>query len=202
MTNKDFLPKDKFFDVCKNGTTTDVKNAISAGANVNTVWAYKNYSKKNFTPLMVAVCDNPNFDVVSELIAQGAKIDMQDANKRTALMWAVLRCIENPDSEVSFEAVRVLIANGADVNLQDNDDKTVLMLALEGAQNLDVIFRCFGDKNSSNWLNFNFGLRDKDGMTAHDFVEKGVSEERFANDWDNLSAINSLTSTNVVDDDE
>ena len=151
MTDKKFLPKDNFFDVCRNGTAIDIQNAIAAGADVNIRWAYNNPIDKDFTPLMVAVCENPHFGVVSELIKAGADVDAQDANGWTALMWAVLHT-----KDIDF--VEILLDAKADVNLKDNDKKTILMLALQNNIDSDVISMLIDEIGVNS--------QDKNGQTA------------------------------------
>ena len=57
-------------------------------------------------------------EIIQVLLKKGAKIDLQNKDGVTALMWAALHGHE--------EAVKTLLANGADPNLESNNGKTAL----------------------------------------------------------------------------
>src|SRR3546814_19658428 len=62
-------------------------------------------------------------EIVDMLIAAGARLDAEDRNDNTALIWAVDRG--------HAEVARRLLAAGADPNLQNRQGLTALMVAAQ-----------------------------------------------------------------------
>ena len=105
---------------------------LKRGANVNAV------SKFNYTPLNKAVSNfiDPNnkekdcVKILNLLLDKGAKLDVQDGNGTTALMWAVPK----------MAPTKILLDRGASVNIQNKTGETALMLAVKGGFLKKVLF--------------------------------------------------------------
>lgn len=72
---------------------------------------------------------NDQLDAVKYLVENGAEIDREDLEKRTALMAA--------SSSGSLEIVKYLVENGAEINREDREKSTALIKAANGS--LDVV---------------------------------------------------------------
>lgn len=115
-----------FFRICKIGTLEKAKAAIAAGAEVNVE------DDSGAMPLVYAA-SNKNPEIVSALIAAGAKIDARNhRGSMTPLMVTVGRQGCNP------EAITRLLKCGADVNATDNSGHTPLILAARSGS-LEVV---------------------------------------------------------------
>ncbi len=109
-----------------------VKLLVSRGANVNAL------NKFNYTPLNKAVSnfndpDNKEKDcvnILNLLLDKGSKLDVQDGNGTTALMWAVQK----------YTVAKILIERGANVNIQSKDGETALMRAVKGGFLRKILF--------------------------------------------------------------
>lgn len=92
-------------------------NAIEPGFSDN------DYSGKNL--LMTALLHG-RFDIAKLLIEMGAKLDVQNDNGETALMFAVRKAAACEDC---YDVVQLLIEKKANLNIQNNQGETALMLA-------------------------------------------------------------------------
>ena len=104
----------QFVDMCKEGNTHGVLEAINAGANVN---AKNKYGR---TALMAAAQEG-HTEIFDTLIKAGANINAKDNEGLTALMGAAVNG--------HTETVNALIKAGAEVNAKNNDGYTALMWA-------------------------------------------------------------------------
>lgn len=109
-----------------------VELLVKRGANVNAV------NKFNYTPLNKAVSnfikpDNKEKEcvkILNLLLDKGAKLDVQDGNGTTALMWAVQKLV----------TTKILLDRGANVNIQSKTGETALMFAVKGGFLKKVLF--------------------------------------------------------------
>ncbi|CAI8026097.1 Putative ankyrin repeat protein MM_0045 [Geodia barretti] len=125
---------DKLRSASGRGDIEAVTSLIVAGADVNYIWDRR-------SALMMAA-EEVWTEVVSLLLAAGAKIDLQNWHGYTSLMLAA----ENGETEV----VSLLLEAGANIDLQNESGHSVLMLAiikgmtkvvsqlLEGGANTDL----------------------------------------------------------------
>ena len=93
-----------------------VKNFISMGASVNV------HAPGGRTILM-SVCKHGIHELMTHVIKCGAKMDLQDSWKRTALMTACI-CA---DSTQSIKCIDVLLDAGCNVDIRDIQGQTALM---------------------------------------------------------------------------
>jgi ankyrin repeat protein len=130
-----------FLDLCKRGSTQEIKKALQNGADVNA------HDMRGQTALMHAVDrliassmnerDERSLEVVL-LIVHGADVNAKDNEDRTALMFAAygrMTTLMIDDIEKKSyarprsgnqEAVAILLASGADVNVQDKSGKRAI----------------------------------------------------------------------------
>ena len=94
--------------------------------------------------------DEPNLNLVRDLITLGANLDWQDDYGRTALHW----CAYNNHPEI----LRMLIDSGADVNIQRNGGWTALHICADW--NRPEIARMLVDAGAD------LNIQDDDGWTA------------------------------------
>jgi len=112
------MSESAFMDLCFEGSSKQINDAIKGGAKVNA------RDKEGFTPLMWAAMNKTsNLEMITALINAGADVK---ANKDgyTPLMWAAMN--ENTDPEV----ITALINSGADVNAKNIKGFTPLMCAV------------------------------------------------------------------------
>lgn len=88
-----------------------VKMLIDMGADINQETPYG-------TPLMNAVTNSWNKNIIDTLINAGADINMQDRSGRTALFYAEL----SKDNQITSK----LLSDGADINIKDSNGHTYL----------------------------------------------------------------------------
>lgn len=110
------MEKSGFSWACKTGDMKGVTEAVNAGEDVNQVDGTVN----GRTPLHYAA-DFGQVEVISFLIAKGAKVDAADRFGITPLLAAVY--------EGHAEAVAALISAGADKSITGPDGKTALEAA-------------------------------------------------------------------------
>jgi ankyrin repeat protein len=115
------------FRLVQTGTSIEVINALSAGADPNA-----REPKKGGTPLMAASFSNPDPYVILLLLRAGADLNAQDQGGMSSLMYA---SGHNPEAEVTATLLRA----GANVNAQDQNGMTPLAWASQSNYNPDVI---------------------------------------------------------------
>ena len=111
------MKKPSFALLCRDGTLDAIKNAVNAGANVNSITTPHGKSA-----LMFAARDNKNPNVISFLLDTGADYDAVDNMGMSALMYAA-SSNENPN------VISHLLKAGADVNTVDGNGWSALMHA-------------------------------------------------------------------------
>lgn len=137
----------QFIDMCKEGNTQGVIEAIKSGANVN--------AKDNgdYTALMWAA-GKGHTETVNALIKAGADVNAKNKLGMTALIWAALNIhTEN----IHTETVNALIQAGANVNAKDETGWTTLMWEAGGGytETVNALIKAGADD-----------LTDNDGKTA------------------------------------
>ena len=154
-----------------NGRSNEAMLLIKHGADINLK------SEAGMTPLMKAVNyydgfwdDDPILDLkyiqrkayilTNLLLENGAMIDIQNKNKRTALMLACL----NKDTNT----VRLLLSYGASVNLQDKRQRSALMYAsqLGDKTSVRLLLECGADAD----------MLDRRGHTALNLAHMNGNE--------------------------
>ena len=132
----------QFLEMCKEGNTQGVIEAIKSGANVN--------AKDNdgFTALILAAVFG-HTEIVKALIQAGADINAKNNDGWTALMVATIRG--------NTETVKALIQAGADVNAKNHKGETALMWAAwrGRTENVNALIEAGADD-----------LTDNEGKTA------------------------------------
>jgi ankyrin repeat protein len=108
-----------FFTICRYGSLRKVNDAIKAGADVNMGIKYG-----HGTPLMWAISDNSNPEVITALIEAGAHVNDIGPAGRTPLMFAAKK---NTNPEV----IITLLKYGADAKAKDNGGRSVMDIAKE-----------------------------------------------------------------------
>ena len=124
----------QFLEMCKEGNTQGVIEAIKSGANVNAEY------NRDLTALILAAVFG-HTEIVKALIQAGADINAKDNLGSTALM-----------SARNAEIVKALIQAGADVNAKNNDGWTALMVAtIRGnTETVKALIQAGADVNAKN----------------------------------------------------
>jgi len=107
-----------FMELCKNGTLSDIQNAVQSGADVN---ALDDHLR---TPLMVAIRFNPHPEIISFLIQSGADVNAKDKAGWTPLMFAAR-------FSANSEVIKILLEKGADAKARDKSGKKAIDYARE-----------------------------------------------------------------------
>jgi hypothetical protein len=185
MSTKDFEK------LCESGTPQDVEAAIKGGALVNPDLRDSDMEDPfSHLPLMTAVENNPDPEVVSVLLKNNAELDARTFDGYTPLIVAVRKSkpkfvrllLENGadanDSgyygisalmyacmEPNLEIASLLLDNGADIDypMDNAGDATVLMLAARESESPELVsFLLDNDADAE--------LTDNDGKTALDYA--------------------------------
>ncbi|MCU0332049.1 MAG: ankyrin repeat domain-containing protein [Ignavibacteriaceae bacterium] len=98
--------------------TIKIEQLLQSGVDMNT-----QHPTSGTTVLMIASSDYYYDDMVDYLIRKGAKLDLQDSEGKTALLWAASNSLPN---------AKILVANGANVNINANDGMTPFLQATLG----------------------------------------------------------------------
>jgi len=98
--------------------TVKIEQLLQSGVNINT-----QHPTSGTTVLMIASSYYYYDDMVEFLIQKGAKLDLQDSEGKTALLWAASNSLPN---------AKILVANGAKVNIAANDGMTPFLQATLG----------------------------------------------------------------------
>lgn len=118
-----------FLDLCKNGTASEISDAINDGADPNAI------NNNKATPLIIAAMYNRDPEVIRVLLDAGAEINAQNHNGNTALMFAVMFN--------TYEVTRALLDSGADTEILNAERKKALHYAkIKGnkkLRNTDII---------------------------------------------------------------
>ncbi len=90
-------------------------------------------SRDGVTPLMAAAATSSNAELVRSLLRQGAKVDLQDNEGNTALMWVIKSLYRLASSElikIQFEIIDILKEYKANMNLAGTAGFTPLMITV------------------------------------------------------------------------
>lgn len=98
--------------------TVKIEHLLQSGIDINT-----QHPTSGTTVLMIASSYYYYDDMVDYLIRKGAKLDMQDSDGKTALLWAASNSLPN---------AKILVANSAKVNIAANDGMTPFLQATLG----------------------------------------------------------------------
>ena len=98
--------------------TVKIEELLQSGVDINT-----QHPTSGTTVLMIASSYYYYDDMVEFLIRKGAKLNLQDSEGRTALLWAASNSLPN---------AKILVANGAKVNIAANDGMTPFIQATLG----------------------------------------------------------------------
>ena len=133
--------------------TSKIENLLQSGIDINT-----QHPTSGTTVLMIASSYYYYDDMVEFLIRKGAKLDLQDSEGRTALIWAASNSLPN---------AKILVANGAKVNIAANDGMTPFIQATLGVSSGKVSIELC-DLLRKKGANFNAALSKQSakGWTA------------------------------------
>lgn len=133
--------------------TVKLDQLLQGGVDINT-----QHPTSGTTVLMIASSYYYYDDMVEYLIREGAKLNLQDSEGKTALLWAASNSLPN---------AKILVANGANVNITANDGMTPFIQASLGVSSGKVpIEMC--ELLRKNGANVNAALTRKNatGWTA------------------------------------
>jgi uncharacterized protein len=154
----------------KNPTIETVKAEINKG---------NSPSQQNggfFDPVVIAINNNANTDVIKFLIEQeGNSVDKKTHHSRTYLQWAA--------AQGNLDIVNFLIAKGSDVNYKDSHgDNVITYAATSGNKNLavyDTLIKAGANPKIKNENGTNIIMEaianDNDLKVTEYFVSKGIS---------------------------
>ena len=113
--------------LARNGAPRDLQTAISKGGDVNTL------GEDNWTLLMAASQSNPDPEVITLLVKNGAKVEaIDDWRHMTALMIAA-------QFNSNAKVISALVKAGASLKAVDKSGRTALTYAAQYSQNPEVI---------------------------------------------------------------
>jgi ankyrin repeat protein len=98
--------------------TIKIEQLLQSGVDINI-----QHPTSGTTVLMIASSYYYYDDIVEYLIRKGAKLDLQDNEGKTALLWAASNSLPN---------AKILVANGAKINVAANDGMTPFLQATLG----------------------------------------------------------------------
>lgn len=127
------------------GDIVTSRTLIEVGASVNAI------DKNSRTPLMKAIEQGKNAEIVKLLIESGAAINAKDKDGLTAFMIAA--------AKNNFDFLKLLKTLGCDINAKNNDGATALILAVKRG-NLDCV------KFLAEMDGININVVDNTGKTA------------------------------------
>jgi len=130
--NIEYSDKPIIFEAVEKKDLEFIKLLISSGADINAV------SKKEETPLLLAIEDSLGIDLIKGLLDLKADPNLvkKDDDNKSPLMYAI------EQDSVSMDIIDALISHGANVNAKDTDEGfTPLLYAIESGKspNIDVI---------------------------------------------------------------
>jgi len=139
----------KLADVVIEKDTAKINQLLQSGVDINT-----QHPNSGTTVLMIASSYYYYDDMVEFLIKKGSKLNLQDSEGKTALLWA---------SSNSLPNAKILIAKGANVNIAANDGMTPFLQASLGVSSGKVpIEMC--DLLRKNGANINATLSRQSAM--------------------------------------
>jgi len=112
-------------EACKIGDLEQVQYWIDQNVDLDVIWDKNDKSKRNMTPLRIAI-EEKNMDVIKLLLKAGANVNKADKYGNAPLYKAA--------STGQLEVVKLLIDNGADVNKANDNGNTPLYIAAEKGQ--------------------------------------------------------------------
>ncbi|HEY6435856.1 MAG TPA: ankyrin repeat domain-containing protein, partial [Ignavibacteriaceae bacterium] len=129
--------------------TVKINQLLLSGVDINS-----QHPQSGTAVLMIASSYYYYDDMVEFLIRNGAKLNLQDNEGKTALLWAASNSLPN---------AKILVANGAKVNLTANDGMTPFLQASLGVSSGKVpIEMC--DLFRKNGANINASLSRQSAM--------------------------------------
>jgi len=131
----------KLFDLACNGDVQQFKELYEEYKNkYNCSINYKSKLERNKKTLLIEAAYWGSLSVVEYLIEQGANLNIQDNENKTALHWSVTQSLNlvitikrfyyaNEHNMKHIEVIKILLANGIDVKIKDNKEETALNIA-------------------------------------------------------------------------
>jgi ankyrin repeat protein len=141
-----------------------IEQLLQSGVDINT-----QHPTSRTTVLMIASSYYYYDDMIEFLIKKGAKLDLQDSEGKTALLWAASNSLPN---------AKILVANGAKVNIAANDGMTPFIQASLGVSSGKVtIEMCELLRTNGAKVNAELKRKSALGWTAlHYAVTNGDAE--------------------------
>lgn len=151
----------ELINVVKKYGTNKIKQLLRYDEDVNKLYY-------NGNTLLIIACDYKNLYLVKDLIANGANVNIQNNNGKTALMFICSEYYSAGDLGYIYLIIKELINAGANVNLKDNDGKPTLLYCNE-YESVKMLINAGADLNS----------KDRNGDDIFDyFFNKGTLIEK------------------------
>ena len=146
-------PFNQLADAIIEKDTVKIEQLLQSGVDINI-----QDQTSGTTVLMIASSYYYYDDMVEFLIRKGAKLDLQDSEGKTALLWAASNSLPN---------AKILVAHGANVNITANDGMTPFLQATLGVSSGKVTIEMC-DLLRKKGANINAALTKKsaNGWTA------------------------------------
>ena len=133
--------------------TVKIEQLLQTGVDINS-----QHPTSGTTVLMIASSYYYYDDMVAYLIQKGAKLDLQDSEGKTALLWAASNSLPN---------AKILVAYGAKVNIAANDGMTPFLQATLGVSSGKVsIELCDLLRKKGANINAALSMQSAKGWTA------------------------------------
>jgi len=121
---------ERIFEAAEQGDAATMAQLLDEGGDINERSRWR--QTMGATPIMIALENNPDVEMIELLIERGAKLGARDGQGRSVLMYAMKR---QQDQGVTER----LIKAGAKVQARDASGQSVLMYACEYASDVGVI---------------------------------------------------------------
>lgn len=129
--------------------TVKIEQLLQSGVDINT-----QHPTSGTTVLMVASSYYYYDDIVAYLIRKGAKLNLQDSDGKTALLWASSNSVPN---------AKILVVHGANVSIAANDGMTPFLQATFGVSSGKVTIEMC-ELLRKNGANINAALTKQSAM--------------------------------------